>query len=459
MRTRILFTWLIAGLFYVGGVAGQTPISSPVVRDFSCTTATASGTTYACSAGVAPGSYVSNQQYMFVADITNTGAVTVNFNSLGPKAVTKVVGGITTVLVAGDIQAGQRVFLVYDGTEMQMTVPVGNAPQSSGSTITNYTINNSIIQNGACKNCTLGGTELTNIFPNAAVTGTTLNKLAKLTGVGTMVISSAGDTGGVIGICTGNTSTPGSSACGTTGSSEIAEYGTFSCIFDNATTADDYVTISASVAGDCHDNGASYPVGQQVLGRVLVTAAAGTRSMTLFGPESNFPAFVRSISVPSAGCNAAAGANAWDLPSSNAPAATCYGTSYRFGALDYDDAANETATFHFMLPTGWTGSIDFIAWAFVNATSQSVKLTVATKCIATSEDILNPTFNTAQTITVTSPGTANQAFNFSQTAITTTGCSAGEMMLIKVGRDTTDTSTATFSVTEAELAIRVTPQA
>jgi hypothetical protein len=280
---RLLLTLLITASF----LPAQTPLSQAVKRNLSCSPATASGTTYACSISPAPSSYVSGQQYAFLADVPNTGATTINFNSLGPKAVTKTAGGITTALVANDIQAGMWIYLVYDGMEMQMTGPTGNAPQSSGSTINNYTINNSTIQNGACKNCTLGGTELTNLFPNAASTGTTLNKLAKLTGSGTVVISGAGDTGGVIGICTGNTSTPGSSACGTTGSSEIAEYGTFSCVFDGATTANDYVTISRTVAGDCHAFGATYPIGQQVLGRVLVTAAAGTRSMTLFGPESN----------------------------------------------------------------------------------------------------------------------------------------------------------------------------
>lgn len=265
----------------------QAPLSTAVKRNLSCSPVTASGTTYACNVSPAISGYVSGQQYSFLADVDNTGAATINFNAKGAIAITKTAGGITSAIVANDIRAGMWVYLVYDGTEMQMTGPTGNAPQSTGSTITNYTINNSIIQNGACKNCTLGGTELTNLFPNAGVTGTTLNKLAKLTGTGTVVISSAGDTGGVIGICTGNTSTPGSSACGTTGSSEIAEYGTFSCIFDGATTANDYVTISPTVAGDCHDFGSTYPVGQQVLGRVLVTAAAGTRSMTLFGPESN----------------------------------------------------------------------------------------------------------------------------------------------------------------------------
>ena len=378
------------------------------------------------------------------ADLQNTGAGTL---TLTPTTST-INGGSTLVLLTG-----QGVRIVSDGTNYFIAGSLSN-----GGTVQNITVNNSTTNNIKLNHATLNGTELTNLFPNAASTGTTLNKLAKLTGAGTVVITSAGDTSGAVGICTGNTST-GGSACGTTGSSEIAIQGTYQCVFDGATTADDYVGISASVAGDCTDLGATYPPGQQVVGRVLVTAAAGTRSIMLFGPEFNHPAFVRNLAVPSAGCSGATAGPAWNLPAANAPAANCHGTSYQFGSLDYDDAANETATFQFMLPTGWTGNIDFTAWAFVNATSQSVKLTVATVCIAASSDILNPTFNAAQTITVTSPGTANQAFTFTQTAITTTGCAAGRLMVIKVGRDTTDTSTATFSVTESDLAIRVTPQA
>jgi hypothetical protein len=126
--------------------------------------------------------------------------------------------------------------------------------------------------------------------------------------------------------------------------------------------------------------------------------------------------------------------------------------------LDFDDAANESGAFHFALPTGTTGTVDITLWAFSNSTTQSFKATVATVCVATSSDILNPTFNAAQTITVTSPGTANQAFNFTQTGVTITGCAAGRMMIFKIGRDTTDTSVATLSMTEADVSIRVTPQ-
>jgi hypothetical protein len=376
-------------------------------------------------------------------DVQNTGAGTI---TVTPTTST-INGGSTLTLLTG-----QGVRIISDGSNYFIAGSIAN-----GGTVQNITINNSTTNNLKCQKCSLNGTELTQIFPNAASTGTTVNKLAKLTGVGTVVIASAGDKSGVIGICTGNTGT-GASACGTSGSSEIAIQGTFSCVFDGSTTADDYVGISASVAGDCTDLGATFPAGQQVLGRVLVTAAAGTRSMTIFGPEINTGAFARSASIPAAGCSGSTPSNAWDLPSSTAPAADCYGTSYRFGGLDYDDAASETATFHFQLPTGWTGAVDIAIWAFTSGTTQSFKATIATVCVATSESIVNPTFNSAQTVTQTSPGTTNQAFTFSQTGVTTTGCSAGEMMIFKIGRDNSDTSTALLTMTEADVTIRVTPQ-
>lgn len=193
------------------------------------------------------------------------------------------------------------------------------------------------------------------------------------------------------------------------------------------------------------------------------TAAPGTNTTqlatTAFVQAAIGGATAQSEWFDSAGCNNATAGTVWNLPTTNAPTVACFGTSYRFGALSYPDTSDTTASFSFPLPTGWTGNVDFVARAFVNATSQSVKLTVATSCVAAGEDILNPSFNAAQTITVTSPGTANQMFDFDQNTLTMTGCAVGEQLILKIGRDTTDTSTATFNVTGAFVTIRVTPQA
>ena len=114
----------------------------------------------------------------------------------------------------------------------------------------------------------------------AGTTGTTANKLAKLTGApSTAVIPITTDTGGVAGVVT--------SGAGTTGSATIQTAGLVNCIFSNATTAGDYVQISSATAGDCFDSGPTYPTaGGQVIGRVLSTnGSAGTYQILIFPPE------------------------------------------------------------------------------------------------------------------------------------------------------------------------------
>jgi hypothetical protein len=103
---------------------------------------------------------------------------------------------------------------------------------------------------------------------NAGTTGTTVNKLAKLTGApATAVIAATTDTDGMIGIVVGN--------AGTTGNAQIAVNGQASCVFDGATTAGHFVTISAGTAGDCTDAGATRSTIKQTIGRVLSTNGAG----------------------------------------------------------------------------------------------------------------------------------------------------------------------------------------
>lgn len=114
-------------------------------------------------------------------------------------------------------------------------------------------------------------------IPNSTTTGTTLNKLAKLTGApSTAVVATTTDTSGVIGVVV--------DGAGTTGSAQIAVNGQAVCAFDGATTAGDYVQTSSTTGGDCHDAGSAYPSSGQVLGRMLSTnSAAGNYGMTVGG--------------------------------------------------------------------------------------------------------------------------------------------------------------------------------
>jgi hypothetical protein len=119
------------------------------------------------------------------------------------------------------------------------------------------------------------------VLPNAGTTGTTVNTLTKITGnPSTLVIAAITDTSGVLGITV--------SGAGTTGNATIQLAGPIPCVFDGATTAGDYVQISSSVAGNCHDAGATFPTGNQVIGRVQSTnGSGGTYTINLYPAEIN----------------------------------------------------------------------------------------------------------------------------------------------------------------------------
>jgi hypothetical protein len=104
----------------------QVAVSVPFCLDAG------SNDSYACSMIPAITGYVIGQQYRFKANTANTGAATLQLNSItGAKTVKKLAGGITTDLDDNDIRAGQWVDIVWDGTNMQMVSQLGNAPAST----------------------------------------------------------------------------------------------------------------------------------------------------------------------------------------------------------------------------------------------------------------------------------------------------------------------------------------
>ena len=170
--------------------------------------------------------------------------------------------------------------------------------------------------------------------------------------------------------------------------------------------------------------------------------------------------WARLFSFQVAGCNNSTASSSMDLPTTNAPAAVCHGTTYTFGTLDFDHAVAEKASFSFRLPAGWTGAIDVGLDWFTSAITNTNKWTIESACLAEgTTDATAPGFNAAQTITTTSTGTANVLTRSTQSSITTTGCAAGNIMILRIGRDVTDTNTAVDSLQNIDVTMRVTPQA
>ena len=99
----------------------------------------ATGTnTITATASIAMSAYVAGQIFRFIAAATNTGAVTLNINSIGAKAITK---NGTASLTANDILINSAVQVLYDGTQFQLlnaavVIPSGVITMWSGSIAT-----------------------------------------------------------------------------------------------------------------------------------------------------------------------------------------------------------------------------------------------------------------------------------------------------------------------------------
>lgn len=118
--------------------------------------------------------------------------------------------------------------------------------------------------------------QISPVIVNAGTTGTSANHLVKLSTAApsTLIITTAGDTSGAIGIC--------DFSCGTSGFPNLALAGIDTCAFDAATTAGDYVQISASINGDCTDTGStSVPTSGEIVGRVIQTIGSAGNAQIL----------------------------------------------------------------------------------------------------------------------------------------------------------------------------------
>lgn len=105
---------------------GRYKAGQPVAVDAFCADA-GSTDAYACTLSPGISSYATGTHYRFKANTANTGAASINFNSVGAKTIKKHVGGVTADLADNDILAGQWVDLIYDGTNMQIQSLLANS--------------------------------------------------------------------------------------------------------------------------------------------------------------------------------------------------------------------------------------------------------------------------------------------------------------------------------------------
>lgn len=160
--------------------------------------------------------------------------------------------------------------------------------------------------------------------------------------------------------------------------------------------------------------------------------------------------------------NTVAGAG-FSTPSSNAPTADCdSGTNTLFGVLQFTEASTQSAQTWFQLPDSFTSAEVELYWR-TSATSGDVAWQFQTACLATSEALGNggsggPSWNTTQEITSTADGTARDIVRIALTSLTTTGCAANELLLLRISRDPTDAQDTIAATAElVSLSIKITP--
>jgi hypothetical protein len=109
----------------VGSAAGDSANLSQVQSTVTKLLTSVSGADTITAVG-APvvAAYAAGQMFYFVATGDNTGAVTLNIDALGAKAVTR---DGSVALAAGDIKSGEVVVVVYDGTRFQVVSQLNSA--------------------------------------------------------------------------------------------------------------------------------------------------------------------------------------------------------------------------------------------------------------------------------------------------------------------------------------------
>jgi hypothetical protein len=143
------------------------------------TIATVTGTdTYVGTLTPAIAAYATGNLFSFVAPNTNTGAATINLNSLGAKNITKLG---STALAAGDIVSGRVYQIEYDGTRFQLLNPSAStvASFSAGSTgFTPSSATTGAVTLAGTLATTNGGTGLTSFTSGGIVYASSTSALA-----------------------------------------------------------------------------------------------------------------------------------------------------------------------------------------------------------------------------------------------------------------------------------------
>lgn len=305
--------------------------------------------------------------------------------------------------------------------------------------------------------------------PNDTSTGTTQFATVKINSSGNAVVMANSDTNGYAGVCVSN--------CTTRGTAWVTFVGLVPLLIENASTAQHYVTLGSTTGGDGHDTGATtYPGSGPVIGRVQVGATSGTQAMVLLFPPEILSSSVISgtpathqigcwasatqiggcdlptpFYIPAANCNNTNAGDAWSIGSGGSVICRA-GTNNQGGYIPITDVSGTFAQFTTIIPFDWDSSANpYIRFQVASADTTSghtiipaIKVSCTGTSGTTTDDVSFNASHSSSTITLNT--TANQFWSTSNVQMNgtdVTGCVAGSMMIVQVGR-ATDTATSAF---------------
>jgi hypothetical protein len=188
--------------------------------------------------------------------------------------------------------------------------------------------------------------------------------------------------------------------------------------------------------------------------RFRLVAVAATIGCSIIAAETSQ---IQRIYFPAAGCAGNVPSSGYDLSAiPNAPTAKCYGTSYRFGALDFAGGATpQSANFHIKLPEDWTakGSAEAtIHWFTPSPEGNTARWQLSTACINDgTTDVLSPSFKPAPAQTYKSG--INLRTSTPPISLATSECLTGSALVIEITGSSNDKS-ATLSLVGIEVTLR-----
>ncbi len=216
----------------------------------------------------------------------------------------------------------------------------------------------------------------------------------------------------------------------------------------------------ASIGSTAHgpllseNTSAAVAAGAGTAGQIFASGGASADGAYIDFPERYF--------IPAANCNNTTGGTGWSIPSGGTVICRA-GTNNLGGAIQITDTSSTFAQFTLMIPEDWdTGTLPYIRF-YVSAVSDTtsghtiipqIKVSCPTAGNGTVSD--DATFSAAQsssTVTLGASAVANGFYNGSNVQIGSTqmtGCIAGGMMIVQVGR-ATDTVTGNVNFWGADV--------